>query len=160
MELMAAIGRMVVKAAELEYAVAGLAATADGLRGEECRERATAIVAEDRRGHEAFGRLGQERPDLGWLMRDTAGLLGARHFVAHAVPQHDAVAEGDSAMFVLSPRQGETMIATGQALSNAGMIRKTLVASEWRSPPCSATRIGGGRPVIYLSRTANAGARR
>jgi hypothetical protein len=42
-ELMAAIGRMMVKAAELEYAVAELAAAADdGLRGEECRERATA----------------------------------------------------------------------------------------------------------------------
>lgn len=37
MELMAAIGRMVVNAAELQYAVAELADTAEGLRGEECR---------------------------------------------------------------------------------------------------------------------------
>lgn len=36
MELMAAIGRMMVNAAELEYAVAELSATAEGLRGEEC----------------------------------------------------------------------------------------------------------------------------
>lgn len=30
------------------------------------------------------GYLTQERPNLGWLARDTAGLLGPRHFVAHA----------------------------------------------------------------------------
>lgn len=125
MELMAAIGRMVVNAAELEYAVAELAATAEGLRGEECQERATAIVRRTGEAMRQFERLvSQERPDLGWLMRDTAGLLGARHFVAHAVPQQDAVAEGHPALFVLSPRHGETMITTRQARSNAQMIRE------------------------------------
>jgi hypothetical protein len=125
MELMAAIGRMVVNAAELEYAVAELAATAEGLRGEECEERATAIVRRTGEAMRQFERLvSQERPDLGWLMRDTVGLLGARHFVAHAVPQQDAVAEGHPALFILSPRQGETMITTQQALSNAQMIRE------------------------------------
>jgi hypothetical protein len=123
-ELMAAIGRMVVNAAELEYAVAELAATAEGLRGEECRERATAIVRRTGEAMRQFEHLVQGRPDLGWLMRDTAGLLGARHFVAHAVPQQDAIAEGRPALFVLSPRQGETMIPTGQALNNARMIRE------------------------------------
>jgi hypothetical protein len=123
-ELMAAIGRVVVNAAELEYVVAELAATAEGLRGEECRERATAIVRRTGEAMRQFERLALERPDLGWLMRDTAGLLGARHFVAHAVPEQDAVAEGRPALFVLSPRQGETMITTGQALSNAEMIRE------------------------------------
>jgi hypothetical protein len=123
MELMAAIGRVVVNAAELEYAVAELAATAEGLRGDECRERATAIVRKTGQAMRQFERLvQQERPDLDWLMRDTAGLLGARHFVAHAVLQQDAIAEGHPALFVLSPRQGETMITTGQALSNAQMI--------------------------------------
>ena len=72
----------------------------------------------------------QERPDFGWLMRDTAGLLGARHFVAHAVPQQDAVAEGHTALFVMSPRQGETMITTGQALSDAQMIKE----GTWAAP--------------------------
>jgi hypothetical protein len=90
-ELMAAIGRVVVNAAELEYVVAELAATAEGLRGEECRERATAIVRRTGEAMRQFERLALERPDLGWLMRDTAGLLGARHFVAHAVPEQDAV---------------------------------------------------------------------
>jgi len=84
-ELMAAIGRMVVNAAELEYAVVELAATAEGLRGEECRERATAIVQRTGEAMRQFERLALERPDLGWLMRDTADLLGARHFVARTL---------------------------------------------------------------------------
>jgi hypothetical protein len=75
-EMMAAIGRMVVNAAELEYAVAELAATAEGLRGEECRERATAIVRRTGEAMRQFERVVQEHPDLGWLMRDTASLLG------------------------------------------------------------------------------------
>ena len=123
-ELMAAIGRMVVNAAELEYAVAELAATAEGLRSAECGERATAIARRTGEAMRQFERLVKKRPDLGWLMRDTVGLLEARHFVAHAVPQQDAVAEGYPALFVLSPRQGETMITAGQALSNAQMIRE------------------------------------
>jgi len=95
MELMAAIGRMVVNASELEYAVA------EGLRGEDCRERATAIIRKPGEAMRQFERLARERPGLGWLMRDTAGLLGARHFIAHAVPQQDADAEGRPALFIL-----------------------------------------------------------
>ncbi len=145
-ELMAAIGRMVVNAAQLEYAVAELAATTEGLRGEECQERATAIVRRTGEAMRQFERPVQERPDFGWLMRDTAGLLGARHFVAHAVPQQDAVAEGHPALFVLSPRQGETMITTRQALSNAQMIRE----GTGRIRGEIATLLGsqdGGRPA-------------
>src|SRR6266568_1424857 len=56
-----------------------------GLRGEECQERATAIVRRTGEAMRQFERPVQERPDFGWLMRDTAGLLGARHLVAHAV---------------------------------------------------------------------------
>jgi hypothetical protein len=62
MELMAAIGRVVVNAAELEYAVAELAAAAEGLRDEECRERATAIVRRTGDAMRQFERLAQERP--------------------------------------------------------------------------------------------------
>lgn len=65
-ELMAAIGRMVVNAVELECAVAELAATAEGLRGQECRERATAIVRRTGEAMRQFERLAQERTDLGW----------------------------------------------------------------------------------------------
>jgi len=119
-ELMAAIGRMVVNASELEYAVAELAAVAEGLRDEECRDRATVIVRKTGEAMRQFERLAQVRPGLGWLMRDTVGLLGARHFVAHAVPQQDAVAEGRPALFILSPRQGETMITTRQASATPG----------------------------------------
>src|SRR6266700_7963359 len=101
MDLRAAIGHVVGNAAELEYAVAELAATAEGLRDEERRERATAIVRRTGEAMRQFESLAQERPDLGWLMRETAGLLAARHFVSHAVPQQDAVAEGHTSVFVL-----------------------------------------------------------
>jgi hypothetical protein len=152
-ELMAAIGRMVVNAAELEYAVAELAATAEGLREEECRERATAIVRRTGEAMRQFERLAHERSDLGGLMRDTADLLGARHFVAHAVPQQDAAAEGHPALFVLSPRQGETMITTGQAVSNAGMIREGT--GRIRDEIATLLRDqDGGRPVTCLSKPA------
>jgi hypothetical protein len=91
---MAAIGRIVVNTAELEYAVAELVATAEGRRGEACRERATEIVQKTGEAMRQFEHVAAGRPDLGWLMRDTATMLKARHFVAHAVPQEDAIAEG------------------------------------------------------------------
>ena len=96
-ELMAAIGRMVVNAAELEYAVAELAATAQGLRGEECRERATAIVRRTGEAMRQFERLvEQERPDLGWLMRDTAACLvrgtSSRTLYRSRTPSQKAIA--------------------------------------------------------------------
>jgi hypothetical protein len=107
-----------------------------------------------------FERLVQERPDLGWLMRDTAGLLGARHFVAHAVPQQDGDAEGHPALFVLSPRQGETMITTGQTatVSNSRCSRSVTgdgaaTRACWAARSCSAsTRTGARRNVTVISR--------
>ena len=86
---------------------------AEGLRGEKCRKHATAIVRRPGEAMRQFECLVQEHPDLGWLMRDTADLLGARHFARTLAPLQDAVAEGRPALFVLSPRQDETMITTG-----------------------------------------------
>ena len=85
MELMAAIGRMVVNAAEPEYAVAELAATARGPAGEECRERATAIV---RRTGEAVGQF-ERLPCAGASSPCVAheghrGAAWGGDFVAHA----------------------------------------------------------------------------
>jgi hypothetical protein len=51
-------------------------------------------------------------------------MLRARSFVAHSVAQEDAIAEGLPALFVLQPRQGETMITTALASNNARMIRE------------------------------------
>jgi hypothetical protein len=62
-----------------------LAATAEGLQGEKCRARAIAIVRRTGEAMRQFERLALERPGLGWLMRDTAGLLGARHFVIESI---------------------------------------------------------------------------
>ena len=50
-----------------------------------------------------FEKLAVKQDDLGPLCRDTKGLLQARHFVAHAVYQEDAVAEGQAALFILIP---------------------------------------------------------
>jgi hypothetical protein len=123
-ELLAAIGRIVVEAAVPEYSVAMLVAVTEGLRGEACGDRAMAIVKKTGEAMRLFERLAEKRPDLAWLMRDTKGLLGARHFVAHAIAQQDAVAEGRAALFILHPRGGESMITTAQARNSARMIRE------------------------------------
>jgi hypothetical protein len=72
-----------------------------------------------------FRQLAGKRPDLRWLMNDTAGLLGGRRFVAHAIAQEDAEAEGEAALFILRPRTGEeTMITTAQARNHARFVRE------------------------------------
>jgi hypothetical protein len=123
-DLMAAIGRMVVEAAVLEYAVARLVAVTEGLHVDACEQRALAIVRQTGNAMRMFESLAEQRPDLAWLMRDTQGLLGARHFAAHSVSQEDAISEGRVALFVVHPRSGESMITTRMAVSNARMIRE------------------------------------
>jgi hypothetical protein len=123
-ELLAAIGRMVVEAAVLEYAVARLVAVSEGLRGGNCEARALEIVKKTGEAMRRFAALAEGNRKLTWLMRDTAGLLGARHFVAHSIVQQDAISEGRAALFVVHPRTGETMITTRQAVNNARLIRE------------------------------------
>jgi hypothetical protein len=123
-ELLAAIGRMVVEAAVLEYAVARLVAVSEGLRGDASEECALGTVKRTGEAMRRFKALAERRPALGGLMRDTAGMLGARHFVAHSIVQQDAVSEGRAALFVVHPRNGENMITTGMAVSNARMMRE------------------------------------
>lgn len=125
-DLLAAIGRIVVEAAMLEYSVATLVAASEGLKGEKREERALAIVGSPGQAMRLFEALARRRDDLGWLQRDTKGLLGARHFVAHAVFQEAALAEGKAAIFILSPRSGETMLTMAQADDNARMIREGI----------------------------------
>jgi hypothetical protein len=117
--LFEAIGRVVVGAAELEYAVALLVAVTESLRGQECKERALEIVKTPGTAMREFKCVAAERPDLAWLQQDTADLLRARHFIAHSVVQQDAVAEGQAAPFIVHPKSGEeTMITTAQAVSH------------------------------------------
>ncbi len=93
-ELLAAIGRIIVEAAVLEYTVAELVAVSEGLRDEACEGRAVAIVRKPGQAMRLFERLAEQRPGLAWLVNDTKSMLAARHFVAHAVAQQDAIAEG------------------------------------------------------------------
>jgi hypothetical protein len=148
-ELMAAIGRMVVNAALLEYSVAQLIAITEGLEGEECRGRATQIAKTPGEAMRQFKRLAEKRQYLDWPMRDTEGLLRARHFVAHSVTQQPAIAEGHAALFVLHPKTGETMITTTQAINNARLIREGYE----RIRDAIATEITGDKPAPrYLRR--------
>ena len=96
------------------------------MKGEKREERALAIVGSPGQAMRLFEALARRRDDLGWLQRDTKGLLGARHFVAHAVFQEAALAEGKAAIFILSPRSGETMLTMAQADDNARMIREGI----------------------------------
>lgn len=121
-DLLAAIGRIVVEAAMLEYSVASLIAAFEGLHGGEREERARDITASTGKAMRLFEKLAEGQGDLGPLWRDTKGLLQARHFVAHSVYQEDAIAEGSAALFILHPRTGETMITMAQAEDNARMI--------------------------------------
>jgi hypothetical protein len=122
--LLAAIGRIVVEAAMLEYSVASLIAAFEGLQGGEREERARDITASTGKAIRLFEKLAERQGDLRWLWRDTKGLLQARHFVAHSVYQQDAVVEDKAALFILHPRTGETMITMAQAEDNARMIRE------------------------------------
>jgi len=124
-ELLAAIGRIVVSAALLEYSVAELVAVTGGLRDDGARQdRAVEIVRVPGKAMRLFERIAQQRPELRWLMREIRTMLGARHCVAPSVAQQDAVAAGRPALFVLQPRHGETMITTELARNNARMIRE------------------------------------
>ena len=120
--LLAAIGRIVVEAAMLEYSVASLIAASEGTQGEEREERACAITARTGEAMRLFEKLAEGQGGLRPLCRDTKGLLQARHFVAHSVYQQHAVTEGRAALFILHPRTGETMITMTQAEDNARMI--------------------------------------
>jgi hypothetical protein len=157
-DLLAAIGRIIVEAAMLEYSVASLIAASEGLQGEDREERARSITVSTGKAMALFEKLTERRNDLGPLWRDTKGLLQARHFVAHSVYQEDAVAEGRAALFILNPRIGETMITMAQAEGNARMIREgrarieaviTAIASgvSYQAEAGAGYEISGWRPT-------------
>jgi hypothetical protein len=152
-ELLAAIGLMVVNAALQEYSVAELVAVIEGLRDQACQDREVAIVAKTGEAMRLFECLAEEHAALAWLMNDTKGLLPARHFVAHAVAQEPAVAEGYAALFILHPRHSETMITIAQARDNARMIRE----GHRRIQEEIAVVISGVRPVPRRYRSASSG---
>jgi hypothetical protein len=92
-----------------------------------------------------FRTLAEQRDDLRFLQRDTEGLLRARHFVAHAVFQEDAVTDdGMPALFILSPKQGETMLTLAQAEDNARMIREGRDRTQAAITAEASLRAAGG----------------
>ena len=123
-DLLAAIGRIVVEAAMLEYSVASLIAAAEGLQGVEREERARAVTASTGMAMRLFEKLAEGRRRPPAAVPGHQGTPASPAFVAHSVYQQDAVAEGRAALFILHPRTGETMITMTQAQDNARMIRE------------------------------------
>jgi hypothetical protein len=138
--LFEAIGRIVIGAAELEYAVALLVAVTEGLRGRDAGARAHAIVKVTGQAGREFQGLATSRPDLAWLQQDTAQLMRARNFIAHPVVQEDAVAEGKAALFIVNSRSGEeTMITMAQVVNHVEYFKEArariymAIANELRN---------------------------
>jgi hypothetical protein len=125
-ELLASVGRVVVDAALLEYAVATFDAAAEGLRGQACEDRALDIIKYPGRAMKLFKLIAAGRPHLRWLAEDTDSVLAGRHFIAHAVAQEPAVTDdGEAALFILAARldEPETMVIQSQLENQARLLR-------------------------------------
>lgn len=165
---MAYIGRVVVDAALLEYAAARFDAAAEGLRGQACEDRALEIVKKVGKAMELFRGVADDRPHLRWLAddiggvqldgRNVGGLLGGRHFIAHAVAQGPALTDdGEAALFILSPRseEPETMVTLSQLKNQARLLQDArqridaLTESEVTGQPPG--------PPLYFGRPENWG---
>lgn len=127
-ELLEYVGRIVVEAALLEYTVAMLVATADGLRDDACEAEALQLVTKPGKAMRELDRLAKEspdRPEFRWLHGDTATVLRGRHFIAHAVAQEPAITDdGEAALFILAPKadEPETMVTLSQLVSQARLL--------------------------------------
>jgi hypothetical protein len=124
-ELLAAIGKVIVDSATLEYAVAVLVATFEGHRDQDREDRALVIV-QDRRGgaRGALRKLARQHPDRRDLKRVLSGadaVLEDRHVLAHSLMLEEVES---GAALIFSPReQAETRITAGQVLDHAHDIR-------------------------------------
>ncbi len=135
-ELLAEIGRIVVDAALLEYAVARLVAACAGLHGADCDARALEIVKKTGGAKREFGRLAEQRPELRWLANDTSSLLDGRHFIAHAVAEEPAVTDdGEAALFILAPRANdpETFVTMSMLRGLSRLLREAAVRINQRT---------------------------
>src|SRR5260370_21220003 len=91
-ELMAAVGRMVVGAATVEYAVAVLVAVTEGHRDQGAVDRAIQLVREDDAPVRELRKLAAgppERRDLKWLLRSAEAVLEGRNVIVHAISLED-----------------------------------------------------------------------
>jgi hypothetical protein len=128
-DLLAAIGEVVIDAAALEYAIAGLVAVADGLRDQACEDRAVAIVKDTGRAMKELRKLARAQPErnLMRLWRDAKSVLDDRHVIAHSLAMENAAGDdGQAGLVIFHPRsRRETTLTTSAILSHAHDIRIT-----------------------------------
>jgi hypothetical protein len=149
-ELMAAVGRMVVGAAVLEYSVAVLVALTEGHRDQAAADRALQLVHKDGAPVRELRKLAAgppERRDLKWLLRDAEAVLEGRNVVVHALPLEDVTAGAEGGLLGWHPRTGEEIWLTTPAV--LGHVEDFGIA--WRrldEAIAAATAQTGARRVI------------
>jgi hypothetical protein len=118
-ELMAAIGRMVVGAATVEYSVAVLVAITEGHRDQAAGDRALQLVQKVGAPVRELRKLAAgppERRDLKWLCQNAEAVLEGRNVVVHAIPLEDITAGEQGGLVGWHPRTGQEIWLTTPAV--------------------------------------------
>ncbi len=122
-ELLAAIGKVALDAAALEYLIAVLVAATEGQTEDYARQLAASPGA----ARNALEKLSAARParvDLDLLSRDASALVTDRHVLMHSVAMRDIEDSGGPGAGIWSPlKNAETRITAPQVLDHARSIR-------------------------------------
>jgi hypothetical protein len=149
-ELMAAVGRIVVGAATVDYAVAVLVAVTEGHRDQAAAGRALQLVQTDGAAMRELRKLAAgppERRDLRWLCRNAGAVLEGRDVIVHAIPLEDITAGAEGGLIGWHPRTGQEIWLTTPAV--LGHVEDFGIA--WRrldEAIAAATAQAGPRRVI------------
>jgi len=149
-DLMAAVGRMVVGAAAVEYGVAVLVAVTEGHRDQAAAGRARQLVQKDGAAMRELRRFAAgppERRDLAWLCRNAEAVLEGRDVVVRAVPLEGVAAGQEGGLVGWQPGTGQEVWLTTPAV--LGHVEDFGVA--WRrldEAIAAATAQAGARRVI------------
>jgi hypothetical protein len=149
-ELMAAIGRMVVGAALLEYSVAVLVALTEGYRDQAAEDHALQLVRKAGAPLRELRTLAAgppERRDLKWLCQDAEAVLEGRNVAVHAMPLEEFTAGAQGGLIGWHPRTGQEIRLTASAV--LGHLQDFAIA--WRrldDAIAAATSQTGTRRVI------------
>ena len=118
-DLMAAIGRLVLGAATLEYAVAVLVALTEGHRDRAAEDRALQLIQQAGAPMRELRKLAAgppERRDLKGLLQDAEAVLEDRDFAVHAIPLEDITAGEQGGLIGWHPRTGQEIRLTTPAV--------------------------------------------
>jgi hypothetical protein len=122
-ELLAAIGKVALDAAALEYLIAVLVAATEG----QTEDYARKLAASPGAARKALEKLSAARParmDLDLLSRDASALVTDRHVLMHSVAMRDIEDSGGPGVGIWNPlKNAETRITAPQVLDHARSIR-------------------------------------